>query len=227
MVWFNILWVFISVSLFAGPPMISDDPFIIDKNSFELNSAVLLTTSRNSNDVGSVLDLSYAPLESLQLNVVSSYDLGSNTIDLSEVALKYQLFKSEHVYVALQPRYISADFTYESFSSLFLPIEFAYVDESYMIIAEVGYVQEDLYGANERSLSYGAHYTQIFDDFDISIELHNTSYLPYLSDSVQLNVGTTITLNEHVSLLMSMGSDIINEREERQLFSYLGVGTIF
>lgn len=103
----------LSTSLFAGPPMHSNDPFVPSLHEFEVNIAVEGEHREHRLFRAPIIDLNYGIAESVQLTLETAYAhtdkeaYNQSDFDSFEVAVKWLFYEDDFFAIALYPKYES------------------------------------------------------------------------------------------------------------------------
>ena len=99
---------FLTNSIYAGPPMMTDDPFTPDSNQVEINFASEAEKNNNLTVVVPIVDLNYGIYPNTQLTVETAYASSNNRYksDGLEVAIKYHFYRGDVLNIAIYPKYL-------------------------------------------------------------------------------------------------------------------------
>jgi len=101
-------WLLLSSSfLYAGPPMMTDDPFTPEINEMEINFASELENSDYLTIIAPIVDINYGIYPNIQLTIETAYGSLDNEYksDGVEVAIKYNFYRSDFFNIAIYPKY--------------------------------------------------------------------------------------------------------------------------
>lgn len=217
-----------AVSLFAfatagaqgGPPMITDDPFTVGANNWEINLLPNIEHVRGSSLYEAPnLDINYGVGYRIQLKfetpwVVRKDDGQSTQSGLGNVGIgmRYR-FIDESRYGFAMSTYPAFEFSGTSSSvrkgvadptrSFFLPVEIAKTINGLGVNGEVGYLFEQ---GGEGSWQYGLLFGRdASEKVELLGELHGSSPKDFSDSEILINLGSRIVMTNHVTLLVSAG----------------------
>ena len=214
--------------LYAGPPMMTDDPFSPALNKFEINLASELENSDELSVLVPIIDINYGIIPNTQLTIQTAYNSSDNKYksDALEVAIKYNFYRSDILNIALYPKYIfyPIDTPFDEGESYELQIPISIkVNDNIEWVTSISY----LYPQKERNhyeigtyLAYGKNnHTYYFETF---LEENPTDN----NIATFLNVGYFYQYKENLGFMGSIGSKLLDSKKEADV-AYLGLQIIF
>ena len=225
----------LSTALFAGPPMLTNDPFTPEKD-FEINFAAEVETTDEVTTVSPILDMNYVPIKDiLELTLQTSYQSIFNEEktehdSFANFEMKYHFLNLEHFDMASVLAYHTFPTNNEihdgQIAEIQLPMSYKFNEELSLICTPL-YIyptaaHEEAHFEIGSILSYEVEKnTFLLEEFsELSAENSELSYT--------LNAGYTRRIDEMFSLLISAGYKIKTAQEsEKGLISYLGLQTRF
>jgi len=139
-----IFFVFVS-SLFAGPPMKINDPFVPNLGEFEINIAIEVERKDDTLVRAPIVDFNYGIMQNVQFTLEGAYinSHNQNDIDGLEVALKWHFYEGEILSVALYPKYksypIDSIFHEAEALEISIPVN-VILNESFSLVVDTVYV---------------------------------------------------------------------------------------
>jgi len=220
--------VFFSGFLYAGPPMMTDDPFAPDVGQFEINFASEVENSDDLTVVAPIVDINYGIFPNTQLTIETAYASSDNKYksDGLEVAIKYNFYRSERLNIALYPKY------------LFYPIDTPFDEgESYELQIPISLKLSDNV---EWVTSFSYLYPQKEEKhYEVGTYLayENNNHTYYLETYLEenptdnnlatfFNVGYFYQYKENLGFMASIGAEMVASKQEADV-GYLGLQVIF
>lgn len=227
---------FLSLQALAqgGPPMITDDPYTVGNNKWEINIAQLgITDNSHWQTQSPYFDVNYGVGDQIQLKYESGISILANAAipyggPYADAGMRWKFYQNESAGMALStyPQYTFSPGYYakntdvdRSETSLFLPIEFSKRWGDFAVNPEVGY---GFVNGDEDFWSVGLLVAEdLRKGWSIMAEIHEI--VPVTDHGVQsiFNVGTSFDLNETFTILASVGTSFAQSPEF--LISYLGL----
>ena len=224
--------------LLAGPPLVIDDPGILDPGQWEFIGA----TSWTETDAGRVhdaplIDISYGITENLQASAVWGYvwvdpDGGSSEYDSSSpaVQVKWRFYNGERLQMAFGPGYlfgISANRAALGIGTdddvALLPVTFEYaVGGDWVLNAEVAYAAVE---KDEDEWAYGASIGHPLANTMLFFELYGATDSEFDDNVLNFTVGADVEITPAWHLLFSVGSGISEPSgaEKLDATAFLGI----
>ena len=214
--------------LYAGPPMMTDDPFVPEVNEVEMNLAMELEKGADLHVVAPIIDLNYGIYPNVQFTVETAYASSDKQYqsDGVEMAIKYHFYRSERINIALYPKYF------------FYPIETVFNEgESYEFQIPISLQLSD-------SLEWVTSLSYLFPQkeenrYEIGMYLayeksKHTYYLEsYLEENPKdkniatfFNVGYFYQYQDNLGLMASFGIEEVESSKQADV-AYLGLQFIF
>ena len=224
-----VLLFFVVVSLWAGPPMKSDDPFVPSYGEFEVNLAVEIEKKDNTLFHVPVIDLNYGIYENIQFTMEGAYvtSENENDFDALKLALKWNFYTGELFSIAISPQYksypIDSIFNEGETYELKIPINI-YLTSKLNLIVDLTYVYPKESGEH---IEYGTYLQYLSNKHRYYSELffenapHNEEVF-YL-----LNLGYMYQLNDNIALMISIGKEMAAKEEPKATLAYGGLQFVF
>jgi hypothetical protein len=214
--------------LYAGPPMMSDDPFTPEVNELEINFASEVENGEDLTIVAPIIDINYGIYPHLQLTLERAYAFSNSHYNSNglEVALKYHFYRGDILNIALYPKY------------LFYPINTPFDDgESYEFQIPISVQLSNnlewvssfsyLYPQKEKShYEIGSYLAYTQKQATYYIETYIEENPTQRSIATTLNMGYFYQYRENIGFMGSIGYESINAKKEA-ILSYLGLQIIF
>ena len=137
---------FVPFLLYAGPPMLSDDPDVPNWGEFEVNFASELERRETTTLTMPIVDFNYGIFPNFQFSVESGYigEGGQDDFGAIEVALKYNFYSNDILSLALYPHYIfyANDSLFKESSSweMMLPLSLK-LSENLSLVSNLTYIK--------------------------------------------------------------------------------------
>lgn len=204
----------------GGPPMITDDPFTVGANNWEINLLpnVERTRSGSMYEMPNV-DINYGVGNRIQLKLETPWvvrkDVGSSAVSgmgNTGIGMRFRFID--------ESRYGFAMSTYPAFQfkgpansvrrgvadagrQFFLPVEIARTINGFGVNGEIGYLFEQ---GGEGSWEYGLLFgREASERVELLGELHGSNPKDFSASEVLINLGSRIGMTDHVTLLVSAG----------------------
>jgi hypothetical protein len=215
--------------LYAGPPMITDDPFTPKLNEFEVNFASELEKSDGVSMVAPIVDINYGLFSNVQLTLETGYALadGRYKSDGVELALKYNFYQSDDFSIALYPQYlfypIKTPFDEGESYALLVPMSFQ-LSEDFEWVSTFSYV----YSILEESGHYevGSYLSYTHEQSSYFLEGYFEEKPDEARWSQLVNVGYFYQYRDDLGFMFSVGEEI-NPLAKQTMLSYVGVQVVF
>ena len=218
---------FLPLLLYAGPPMLSDDPDVPDYGEFEINFASEFERGESRTLTIPIVDFNYGIFPNVQFTVESGYmwEGGQNDFGATEIALKYNFYCNDIFSIALYPHYIfyANDSLFKESNSweMMLPMRFK-LSENLSLVSNLTYLKP----IGEQSHSEFGSY--------LEYEQESSSY--YLEgyweeeleakDRLLVNLGYLHEFYEGLAFIGSVGYEV-QSSQLRATFGYLGMQVSF
>jgi len=216
-----ILVVVLTRTAHSGPPLVTDDPGILDPGGWEIIAATTATFS-SEGDVYQLplLDVSYGVLENIQVGAVYPYvfvdpDDGSSDSEFGnlQLAAKWRFINAENLQVSVGSIYafgISVHAAQRGVGDdediLYLPVNLEYSWSDWRFNAEFGYAS--IKNADD-GLGYGAAIAHpLTSRAEIMFELYGGSETDFSEDNLNFNVGFDVEMSQDMHLLFAVGSGL-------------------
>jgi hypothetical protein len=226
----------------GGPPMITDDPFTVGSNNWEINLLPTMERSRGTAVFEAPnVDINYGVGDRIQLKfevpLIIRKDDGQPAIGgvgNTGIGVRYRFIdESKHGFA--MSTYPAFEFNNRTNSvrrgladaghRLFIPVEIARTVKGFGINAEAGYLIEQ-YGGN--SWEYGFLFGRdVSDRFEALGEIHGASPENFSASDLVLNVGSRVAMSDRLTVLMSVGRSLVNADASPATIAALGVQLTF
>jgi len=214
--------------LYAGPPMMTDDPFAPDVGKFEINFASEVENSDDLTVVVPIVDINYGIFPNTQLTIETAYVSSDNKYksDGLKVAIKYNFYRSDTLNIALYPKYlfypISTPFNEGESYELQIPIDLKLSDNlkwvtslSYLYPQKAkNHYEVGTYLAYEKN-----NHTYYLETFVEEMPINS-------SMATIFNVGYFYQYKDNLGFMGSIGSEMVDYKKEADV-AYLGFQVIF
>ena len=214
--------------LWAGPPMITEDPFVPNKGQIELNLASEYEKREHSTVLFPFVDFNYGVTETFQVTVGGSYVFSHDFDDTGavELAAKWLFYSGDFFAMAIAPVYTSfpihTDLDEGESYELSLPMSFT-LSDNLSLIAALNYVvpqyEKDFYEFGTY-LQYGMDQHTFFLEgfFERDAETYHVYSL--------MNLGYSYQFDPNTALLLSAGRDLDAQEREASI-AYVAMQFLF
>jgi hypothetical protein len=204
----------------GGPPMITDDPFTVGANNWEINLLPTMEHVRGATVYEAPnVDLNYGVGNRIQLKFEVPWVVRKNSGQSAQSGLGNAGIGMRYRFID-ESRYGFAMSTYPAFEfagsprsvrrgvadaerSFFLPVEIAKTMNGIAVNGEVGYRFEQ---GGEGSWQYGLLFGRDASErLELLGEIHGTSPRDFSGSELLLNLGSRIGMTDNVTLLVSAG----------------------
>jgi len=218
----------IPACLFAGPPMITNDPFVPNVGQFEINLASEAEFREHTRINTPIIDVNYGLFEKVQLTFSSAYSFTHENDDINglEIELKWNFYTNEIFSIALDPVYvfypILSDFDEGEVYELGVPLNF-FLSENLNLVVEPRYVDSQ----NKKAFFEGGAYLQYTSNQHSFFTELFVEENPDKNELYSLvNLGYTNQFYENIMFMFSIGRDVVAE-DKQATVSYLGLQFVF
>ena len=235
------LFVVIQNSAFAqgGPPMLTDDPVPVDKGHWEINNALILEHTGNSDIFEAPLeDFNYGAFNNmhikLEVPLIINHIAGSPTIGglgKASFGSKWRFYNNEKSKVSVS-MFPAISFNILKSSSergitddgveFTLPFSFMVEKDKSSLVLEAG---RQFSSKDQGGWIFGSLYNlEISKKTEVAVELFDNSDYKLRDNEILLNIGARYNFNKHLTLLVSAGNNfILHTSEENKFIAYLGL----
>jgi len=214
--------------LYAGPPMMTDDPFTPDVDEVEINFASEIENSDELTVVAPIVDINYGIYPNIQLTVETAYASLDNQYksDGLEVAIKYNFYRGEFLNIAIYTKY------------LFYPVDTPFNEgESYELQLPISLqLSENLEWVTSLSYLYpqkGLNHYEIGTYLAYEHNKHSYFMETYLEENSEdntvttfLNIGYFYQYKDNLGFMGSIGFERVDSTKQADV-AYLGLQLIF
>ena len=224
---FKKIILFIPFLLYAGPPMLTDDPDVPNCGEFEINLASELERRETNTLTIPIVDFNYGIFPKVQFTIESSYiwEKSQHDFGATEVALKYNFYSNDIVSLALYPHYIfyANDSLFKESNSweIMLPISFK-LSEKLSLVSSLSYIKPT---KEQSHIEFGSY---------LEYENNRDSYYvedyweeePQTKDRLLINLGYLHEFNDGLAFIGSVGYEV-QSSQKRATLGYLGLQVSF
>lgn len=214
----------------GGPPMLTDDPGVVDLHKWEINSSITVTKSNNVQVGFPYLDINYGVLPKLQLKIESPYLFNfekhqkmSGTLGDIMVGVKYRILDEDKSFISAG---IYPQLTIRGDKGFLFPLLLEKTFGKFLIGDAIGHFwgDENLF-QNGFLVGYQIRdRTQLMGEYFLEKE-----YQISKATSCYINFGFRQKLTNVFTLMGSLGTQIKTPAGEQReyLISFLGVQSSF
>ncbi len=221
----------LSAAQSGGPPMMTDDPGVVDLHQWEINTSVNPLVTNTAEIAAPYIDANYGVLPRLQLKVESPYvfsiDHGHWTSALGEIEIgvKYNFLDETKSFIAAgtYPQLVV-----RGEKGFLLPLLLEKTFGKFLVGEDVGY----FFGKNNfNNLQWGTLFGwQAAPKLQLMAEyFYQHDYYTAPSDEGYVNVGFRQALSKNFSLMGSFGTQVVTPQGEQTafFFSWMGIQSDF
>ena len=225
-----VLLISCSAFVYAGPPMMTDDPFVPDKGVFEINIASHLQKGEKTFIAAPILDANYGLIKDVQITFATAYIHYDDecTLDAFELAIKWNFYTTNNFSIAINPKYLSypddSIFNEGDVYELSLPMSFSLLEELHLVLSPT--LIYPIEGKDHIELSSYLQYTKQEQTF--YAEIFTESSEKYNTLFSLVNFGYLWQFYENTAFMFSIGREIKAEGQEKEaLIAYSGFQFVF
>lgn len=214
--------------LYAGPPMMTDDPFTPEVGELEVNFASEIENSEDLSLVIPIVDINYGIYPHTQLTIETAYASADNNYksDGVEVAVKYNFYRSDTLNIALYPKYlfypITTPFDEGKSYEIQLPISLK-LSDTVEWVTSLSY----LYPQNEANhYEVGSYLAYEHNKQSYFLETYFEEHPQDNNVATFFNIGYFYQYQENLGIMGSIGYETISLKKEAEV-AYLGIQVIF
>jgi len=213
---------------YAGPPMITNDPFVPELGQFEINLATELESQESIRTSFPLIDVNYGLMENVQFTLSSAYTFTheKDDIDALGVEIKWNFYTNEFFAVALNPIYIfyplNTDLDEGEVYEFGLPVNI-FLSSNFNLVLEPRYVLPQFDKAFFEGgvyLEYGQEKHSYFVESFFEENPHNHEIYTLV------NLGYTYQFHKQVLFMISVGREIVAEQKKATI-GYSGFQIVF
>jgi hypothetical protein len=213
----------------GGPPMMTDDPGVVDLHKFEINLSINTSFSNNMNEFAvPFADINYGIAKNLQLKVEFPYLLDytknktiTNALGDAVVGLKWKIVDEEKYFLSVgtYPQY-----TFYGAHGFLLPLLLEKTFGKFLVGEDFGsfWGQHNVWMLHNGTL-LGYKFS---DRFETMGEYYvEQTVNPDSATDCFVNLGFRYAQSDHVGWMCSLGTQVISASpaEREKFFSFLGV----
>ena len=208
-----LLW---SSALLAGPPMLTEDPFVPNKGQFEVNVAAFIEDRENPVLTAPIIDVNYGIIENVQLTLVAGYISTENERgwDAFEFAFKWNFYNGDFFSIAANPKYrdypVETIFNEGETYEVALPMNFQF-NTRWSLVFTPSYIYHAL---DDKHLELGAYMQYSLKQQNFYAELFTEESKEHDAIFSIVNLGYFWQFHNNVALLFSLGREIRVEEKE-------------
>jgi len=204
--------------LLAGPPALTDDPFVPALGTFEINLATEVVENNRSLIKAPLIDMNYG-FKNLEVTLRSSYisDGSQEDFDSVKVEVKWLFYQGDTFAMAIHPKYlmypIDTVFDDGEAFEMGLPMNLR-INKRLDLVMNLTYFKPKYFKKHFEFGSYlkytegrNSYFLEAY--FEESALSHEISYLS--------NLGYRLQYSKDRALLVSVGRDLKSENEKRTL----------
>ena len=217
-----------SMLLIAGPPMLSDDPFVPKKGSFEFNFAATFEDGNEKILTAPIVDTNYALSDTLQLTLATGYIESHHKSDWDayEISMKWNFYQNDFFAIALTPIYrdypVHTVFNEGKSYKVGFPMAFRFT-KGWSLVVTPNYV---FLNTQDNHLELGSYLKYSYRQHDFFAEVFTESAKEYHALFTLVNFGYMWQFHEHVGFMLSLGREIRAEEKEATI-AYSGLQLTF
>jgi len=215
-------------SLFAGPPMHSNDPFVPSLGEFEINIAWSGESRDETLQRAPIVDLNYGIIENVQVTLESAYvhTDTADDIDSFELALKWNFYTGSVFAIALYPQYVSypieSIFGHGEDYELSIPVSIA-INEKIDLVVDTTYV---IPFEGENHFEFGSYLKYSMQKHTYFAEI----FLEEEGNSLEFftlgSLGYMYQFHEHIAFMISYGVELTT-KSTKVTSGYTGLQFVF
>jgi len=216
-------------SLQAGPPMLSDDPFVPDRGQFEINLTGELSEAQERVLTAPILDANYGLVEDLQITFELGYINAPNQkgFDALELAFKWNFYSDDFFAVAINPKYLSnpvdSIFNEGEVYEVSVPMNFT-LSENLSLVVSPAFIYP--LTTDEAHMEFGSYLKYSYEKSDFFIEYFAESSKKYDDLFSIVNLGYMLQFHENIAFMLSIGQEIKSPEKEATI-AYSGLQFVF
>lgn len=219
---------FLPALLLAGPPMLTNDPFVPDYGQTELNLA-FRTIDRTHNAARiPVIDYNYGIYPNVQLTLEASYiyTTQKRDFDAFTLACKWLFYQNSFFSIATNTEFssypIASVFNQGNVAELALPMNITLTSTIDLVVTPTFIYEPDDVSHVELGtyLAYTNNKTTLFSEVFIERPTHNDLF--YL-----INFGFSYQFSDNKAFIFSLGREIKTEHYSPAKISYSGLQITF
>jgi hypothetical protein len=214
--------------IYAGPPMMSDDPFTPKVGELEVNFASEMENGTDLTLVMPIVDINYGIYPHTQLTIETAYasSNGHNNSNGVEVAIKYNFYRSDTLNIAIYPKYlfypISTPFDEGKSYELQIPISLK-LNDHIEWVTSLSY----LYPQNEANhYEIGSYLAYEHKKQTYFLETYIEEHPQDNHMATFFNLGYFYQYQENLGIMGSIGYETISLKKEAEV-AYIALQVIF
>ncbi len=218
----------VSTSLFAGPPMLSNDPFVPKLGQFEINLSAGFEDKDSSITTAPIIDINYGLLPNLQITFAGAYIHceTQNGFDAIELAFKWNFYHNDFFAIAINPKYLS--YPHDSIFNQGEVFEFS-LPMSFTLSEKINWIVDTKYilpKEDEEHLEFGTYlrYSQIKHHYYLELFVENAD--DHEKHFVLANLGYMYQFHQNTAFMLSLGREV-NAHDESATIAYSGLQFVF
>ena len=217
-----------SCSLFAGPPMLTNDPFVPDYGEFEINIAVSVEKDSSTLYQAPIIDFNYGLLPNMQFTLESAYSINDDgkDIDSLEVGIKYLWYEGDSFAISSVTNYVSYPLDSVFDEGNVYEIGFATnfkMSENLNLIFTPMYVYKN---SENYHFEVGSYLNYNYDKQSFYGEIFAEESEIRDREFLLLNLGYLWQFHKNVAFMFSLGKEILHHNKNA-FISYSGLQIVF
>ncbi len=223
----TILFLLLAISLFAGPPMLSNDPFVPDLGQFEINLAAEFEDRDATIVTAPIIDFNYGLIKDVQFTVEGAYVTSEEQgdFDALELAIKWNFYQDDFFAIAIYPQYLSyptdSIFDEGEVFALSIPMSFALADDLRWVV-DISYVRAE----DAEHMEMGSYLQYSYSEHDFYFEAYSEEGEHDHERLLLLQLGYLYQFHDNVAFMIALGREIHAE-EKKAIIGYSGLQFVF
>jgi hypothetical protein len=214
--------------LYAGPPMVTDDPFTPEVDEMEINFASELENSDRFTVIVPIVDVNYGIYPNVQLTVETAYASLGNAYksDGVELAIKYNFYHSDVFNIAIYPKYlfypIATPFNEGESYELQLPLS-VQLSEQLEWVTSLSYLYPK---KSEKYYEIGTYLAYSNKKHTYFLEIYFEEKPEVNTVATFFNIGYFYQYRDNLGVMGSIGYETVASKKEANV-AYVGLQVIF
>jgi len=219
----------LSSSLQAGPPMLSDDPFVPNKGQYEINLAGGFSQAQEIVTTAPIVDANYGLLEDVQVTFALGYITAPSQkgFDALELAFKWNFYSDDFFAVAVNPKYLSnpvdSIFNEGEVYEVSIPMNFT-LSENLSLVVSPAFIYP--LTTDEAHLELGGYFKYSYKRSDFFVEYFGEAAKKYNNLFSIVNFGYMMQFHKNVAFMLSIGRELKSPEKEATIV-YSGLQFVF
>ena len=212
----------------AGPPMLTDDPFVPNVGQFEVNFSAAMQESDHRVITAPIVDLNYGVMENVELTAAMGYIVSDerNDWDALELAFKWMFYGGDFFSIALSPKYLNYPvktiFNEGQILEVNFPMNFQF-SETWSLVLSPNYVYRT---SEEQHPELGTYLQYSGGNHNFYVEFFMEESKDYDATFMLVNFGYLWQFHDNVAFMLSLGRELKAEEQEATI-AYSGLQLLF